>query len=144
MKHPQTTANEIKDNIKAIAKDGCLALCYVYCAGIDEDNETEYLRIVSNGIKEGTIAKDCTVNDAGKFLFHLTGRKVTVLKRSVQNLSEIKNATPVRFVAEGYGGHWVVVENGKIVFNPLANSVNVNKGKPTEARIIKWGLSDEV
>lgn len=147
MNHPQTTATELVsnyDNLKAIAKDGCLALCYVYCAGIDEENETEYLRIVDNGIKEGTIAKDCTVNDAGKFLFNLTGRRVTVLKRSVQSLSEIKDATPVRFVAKGYGGHWVVVKDGKIVFNPLVNSVNVSKGVPTEARIIKWGIYNEL
>lgn len=111
----------------------------MYCAGVDEANETEYLRIVSRGIKDGSIAKDCTVNDAGRFLFRLTGRKATVLKRSVKSLDEIKDATPVRFVAEGYGGHWVVVRNGKIVFNPLVNSVNVNRGKPEEARVIKWG-----
>lgn len=140
MNHPQTTASEIANNIKAIANDGCLALCYVYCAGVDEENEGEYLRIVARGIKDGTIAKDCTVNDAGRFLFRLTGRKVTVLKRSVKSLDDIKDATPVRFVAEGYGGHWVVVRNGKIVFNPLVNSVNVSRGKPVEARVIKWGI----
>jgi len=33
-----------------------------------------------------------------------------------------------------------VVENGKIVFNPLLNSLNVTKGTPVEARIIKWGI----
>lgn len=140
MKHPQTTANELSENIKSIAKYGCLAMCYIYCAGIDEDNEIEYLRIVYNGIRNGILDKDCTVKDAEKFLFWITGRKVTVSKNNVQDISEIKNIAPVRFVAEGYGGHWVVVQNGKIVFNPLTDSVNVNKGKPVETRTIKWGI----
>lgn len=117
-------------------------MCYIYCAGIDEDNEIEYLRIVNNGIKNGTLDKDCTVKDAEKFLFGITGRKVTVNKSNVQNISEIKNIAPVRFVAEGYGGHWVVVQDGKIIFNPIDDSVNVNKGKPVETRTIKWGIEE--
>lgn len=138
--HPQTLAIDITENIKEIGKNGCLAFCYIYCAGIDEKNEAEYVRLVSRAIKDGYLGKDCTVKDASKFLYHLTGRKATVIKKPVSSLSDITDATPVRFVAEGYGGHWVVVKDGRIVFNPLVNSVNVNKGKPTEQRQIKWGL----
>lgn len=38
--------------------------------------------------------------------------------------------------AEG-DGHWVGIENEKIKFNPKKYSVNVEKGKPVEARILK-------
>lgn len=140
MKFPQTTALEIADNIKEIGKNACLAMCYIYCAGIDPDNEIEYIRIVNNAIKAGIIAKDCTVTDAERFLQHITGRKTTVVKKSVFDYAHLKEPTPVRFKADGLAGHWVVVENGKIVFNSLANSINVAKGKPIEARIIKWGI----
>jgi hypothetical protein len=42
----------------------------------------------------------------------------------------------VKFTNGKYS-HWVVVENGKVVFNSLQYSNCVEKGKPTEARIIK-------
>ena len=140
MKFPQTTALEIADNIKEIGKNACLAMCYIYCAGIDPDNEIEYIRIVNNAIKAGIIAKDCTVKSAEQFLQWLTGRKTTVVKKSVFDYAHLKEPTPVRFEADGYSGHWVVVKDGKIVFNSLVNSINVTKGKPAEARIIKWGI----
>lgn len=140
MKFPQTTALEIADNIKEIGKNACLAMCYIYCAGIDPDNEIEYIRIVNNAIKAGIISKDCTVKSAEQFLQWLTGRKTTVVKKSVFDYAHLKEPTPVRFKADGYSGHWVVVKDGKIVFNSLVNSINVTKGKPAEARIIKWGI----
>ncbi len=141
MKFPQSTALELADNIKEIGKNGCLAMCYIFCAGIDPENEIEYLRIVNNAIKADILAKDCTVKDAEKFIQWLTGRKTSVSKKTIAEVDSIESPAPVRYRAEGKEGHWVVVENGKIVFNSLANSINVTKGKPVEARIIKWGLA---
>lgn len=113
-------------------------MCYIYCANIDDSREAEYFRIINDAIKNGTIGSDCTVKDADKFLRNLTGRKAVVLKKDIKSLDEIKEPAPVRFVAEGYSGHWVVVKDGRIIFNPLASSINVDKGNPVEARIIKW------
>lgn len=115
-------------------------MCYIYCAGIDSDNEIEYIRIVDNAIKENILDKDCTVKDAENFLKYITGRKSTVIKKTITDIKDIKNCTPVKYKFGDLQGHWVVVENGKIVFNSLANSINVEKGKPIEARIIKWGI----
>lgn len=140
MKCPQTTALALEKNIGQIGKNGCLAMCYIYCAGIDENDEMEYIRICDRAIKDGILSEDCAVKDADRFLEWLTGRNVKVLKKNIESIDGITEATPVRFVAEGYGGHWVVAGNGKIVFNPLLNSVNVNRGKPRESRPIKWGI----
>ena len=140
MKYAQTTAIELSENIKEIGKNACLAMCYLYCAGIDPQNEIEYLRLVNSAIKEHILEKDCTVKDADLFLKWITGRKTTVIKKTVASIKNIIEPTPVRYVAKGYSGHWVVVENGKIAFNSLANSVNVTKGEPVEARVIKWGF----
>lgn len=140
MKFPQTTAAEIAENAKEIGKNSCLAMCYIYCAGIDPDNEIEYIRTVNNAINAGILEKDCTVKDAERFLMWLTGRKTAVAKKTVSDIKDIKSPTPVRYKADGMGGHWVVVEDGKIVFNSITNSLNVTKGKPVEARVIKWGI----
>lgn len=142
MKYPQTTALEISENIKQIGKNGCLAMCYIYCSGINPENELEYIRLVDRAIKENILEKDCTVKSAEQFLHNLTGRKTTVVKKSFFNIAAIKEPTPVRFKADGLAGHWVVVENGKIVFNSLLNSINVTKGSPVEARFIKWGIKE--
>lgn len=115
-------------------------MCYIFCSGIDPENELEYIRIVDNAIKSGLLEKDCTVKDAEKFIQWLTGRKTSVSKKAITEISDIENPTPIRYRADDRYGHWVVVENGRIVFNSLANSINVTKGKPVEARIIKWGL----
>ena len=37
----------------------------------------------------------------------------------------------------GKVGHWVGVEEGKVVFNSLTYSRCLEEGKPTECRIIK-------
>lgn len=136
MKIVQTVAKQIAKNCENIGKYGCLAFCYLYCAGVDEDDGLEYLRIVSDCMDNEILGKDCTVLDATRFLAHITGRKYTVRKKNIEDIREIKEATPVRY---GYNdvGHWVVVENGKIVYNSVLNSVCVAKGKPLEARILK-------
>lgn len=113
-------------------------MCYIYCTGVNPDNEMEYIKIVNRAINEGILDKDCTVLDAEKFILWLSGRRVSVQKKKIDKIIEIENSTPVRYAMEGRAGHWVVVENGKIVFNPLLNSINVSKGKPIEARIIKF------
>lgn len=135
MKYAQTIAEEIAENCGNIGKYGCLAMCYLYCAGIDENDALEYIRLVSKAVDAGILDKDCTVLDANKFIESITGRKVTVRKKNITDIKDIEEATPVKFTNNGYS-HWVVAEHGKIVFNSLANSVCVAKGKPVEARII--------
>lgn len=138
MKYPQTKAEDLAKNIQAIAKNGCLAMCYLYCVGLG-DNEYSTIGLISEAMDDGLLDKDCFVSDADKFLNSLLGEnKVKVLKKNITNLDEIKgDYCPVRFDYNG-SSHWVVVSNGRIIFNPLLNSKCVNKGKPTSARIITF------
>ena len=131
MNYPQTLAKEllsVANNLEAISKYGCLAMCYLYCVGI-QDNALEYIKIVSDCMDKGFLDNECTVLDAEKYLEYITGRKFKVSKRQFNNLKDIKNPSPVKYTFNGVS-HWVVVENGKIVFNSLLNSNCVNKGKP--------------
>lgn len=136
MRYPQTTAQEIGANCENIGKYGCLAMCYTFCMGVETD-ETEYIRILSRAINNGYLDNECTVLDAEKYIEYISGRKVTVKKQKITSIENIIERTPVAFEYNN-NKHWVVVENGKIVFNSLINSVCVTKGKPAEARIIKY------
>lgn len=137
--HPQTSAVNLTENISSIGKWGCLAMCYAYCAN-DKITGLAFLEKISLAIKNGLLGKDCFVKNAGDFMEWWnkgSGKHYLVEKVNIKTIKDIKEKTPVRFMADGYGGHWVVVENGKIVFNSLDYSVNVAKGKPIEARIIR-------
>lgn len=128
MIYPQTFAAEVSKNIDAIGKYGCLAMCYLYCVGI-RDNALEYIRILSDCMNKGLLDKESFVNSAPQYLEYVTGKRFDVIKKQFNDLSKIKEPCPVRYAYNGKK-HWVVVENGKIVFNPLLNSQCVTKGKP--------------
>ncbi|MBQ4379514.1 MAG: DUF261 family protein [Treponema sp.] len=128
MKNPQTRA-------EMIGKYGCLAMCYLYCVGVAPESEGEMIKHVSTAMDKGLLDEECTVLNASKLLEHFTGKKFIVTKKAISDIKNIQEATPVRYAYNGKG-HWVVVENGKIVFNSIANSVCVKYGKPDSARII--------
>lgn len=128
MKNPQTRA-------LMIGKYGCLAMCYLYCMGIVPESEGEMIKHISTAIDKGLLDSECTVLDASALLKFFTGRDYCVEKKSISDIDEVKGATPVRFTHNG-AGHWVVVENGRIVFNSIADSVCVLQGHPDTARVI--------
>ena len=128
MKNPQTRA-------EMIGKYGCLAMCYLYCVGVAPESEGEMIKHVSTAMDKGLLDEECTVLNASKLLEHFTGKKFTVTKKTISDIKNIQEATPVRYTYNGKG-HWVVVENGKIVFNSIANSICVKYGKPDSARVI--------
>lgn len=135
MEYPQTAALNIRTHITNIGKYACLAMCYAYCVGIDPEQNTEMIKTVSDAIDSGILDSECTVLDAEKYLKWLTGKRFLVTKKQINKIEDIKEYTPVKYSYNGRA-HWVVVKDGKIVFNSLFNSVCVNHGKPTEARII--------
>lgn len=128
MIYPQTFASEVSKNIDAIGKYGCLAMCYLYCVGV-RDNALEYIRILSDCMDKGILDNECTVTSARRFLEYVTGKNFDVTKVQYDDLKKIKDFYPVRYTYNGHN-HWVVVKNGKVVFNPLINSQCVTKGRP--------------
>lgn len=128
MIYPQSFAKDVAKNIGAIADGGCLAMCYLYCIGI-QGNAADYITILNDAINNHVIDPDCFISSAGKFLKWVTGKDYEVTKKQFNDVSKIKGPYPVRYTYNG-AAHWVVVENGKIVFNSLINSQCVSKGKP--------------
>lgn len=122
--------------LKAIADFACLAMTYLWILGIEADNVPLYLKTISESIDKGLLDEECTVLNAEKYLEAFSGKKWKVTKKEISSIEEIKKPTAVRFDYNGHS-HWVGVENGKIAFNSLANSVCVSRGKPTTARIVE-------
>lgn len=127
---------KVQDLAAAIGAGGCLFFCYLYCSGA-YTSESDALKKAAEAIENGTIEKDCTVSHPERIFYENAGRRVRILRKKISSLDEIKEKTPVNFV-NGNFNHWVVVENGKVVFNSIEKSVCVAKGKPTEARIIEY------
>ncbi|MBQ0003599.1 MAG: hypothetical protein KBT21_08670 [Treponema sp.] len=132
MTNPQTEMIKFSNNI-------CLFMCYLFCVDIRPDSIAAWCRYLAEGIGYKVLDDEGFVLDAPKLLKLLTGKEHTVFKVDLKGIEGIKNKTPVLYSMNGKTGHWVVVENGQIVFDPLIDSQNVKKGKPISARVITRG-----
>lgn len=143
----QSMAQRTADDMKAIGQWGCLAACYGFVAEwpIGDCNSEQFLMRLCQARQEGIIDQECNVYDAVRFLNWWTGgqRRFAVAKVPIidGDISHIVRPTPVRYLAEGHGGHWVVVADGRIVWNPLTSSYNVNHGIAVDSRVIKEVVS---
>lgn len=140
MKNPQTLAEELYKHfptakLKSIKEYACCAFCLIWWLGLDP-SDIDAILLVSDLMKEHALDEDCTVY-WGECIKKLTGRELDILeKKKITTIKNIKEKTIVKYM-RGNIGHWVGVENGKVVFNSLAFSRCVAEGKPTECRIIK-------
>ena len=140
MKNPQTLAEELYKHfhdpkLKAIKDYACCAFSLIYWLGID-CSDVDAIMLVSDLMNHNALDVDCTVYWA-ECIKQLTGREMESLEKvQIKDLKKIKEKTIVKFTNGKYS-HWVVVENGKVVFNSLKYSNCVENGKATEARIIK-------
>jgi hypothetical protein len=140
MKNPQSLAEELYKHfptpkLKAIKDYACCAFSLIYWLGID-CSDVDAVMLVSDLMKHNALDVDCCVIWS-LCIKQLTGREMLSLeKKNITTIKNIKEKTIVKFT-NGKFSHWVVVENGKVVFNSLKYSKCVSEGKPTEARIIK-------
>ena len=140
MKNPQSLAEELfkhfhDPKLKAIKDYACCAFSLIYWLGID-CSDIDAIMLVSDLMNHKALDPDCTVYWA-ECIRQLTGREMESLEKvQIKDLKKIKEKTIVKFSNGGYS-HWVVAENGKVIFNSLKYSKCVSEGKPTEARIIK-------
>ena len=112
----------IQDFFKSAGNGACLALCYIRAA----------------------LGKDATPQMMIDALYKAAERNIVnvkkdcfVIKKDVSSIAGIKLGA-VRYSYNGYS-HWVLVENGKIVFNSLEDSQSVKYGTPKESRLITVG-----
>ncbi len=109
----------------------------MWCLGIEQE-DIKAIMDVQRMIDTNVLQSDCTVQWY-KIVPYLTGRELKGVRyEKIRILKGIKERTPVFFQKDpdSKKGHWVGVENGKIGFNPLAYSVNVEEGRPTKMRVL--------
>jgi hypothetical protein len=127
---------KLQSKAKMIGEYGCLAMCYIYCSGIKEDF-AHYMDLISKTMDMRILDSDCTVLSAQRFIKYVSGRNAQITKKAISTIEDIKEKTPVRFSRNGFS-HWVVVENGQIVFDSLDSSKCVKYGTVDSARIIDF------
>lgn len=141
MKNPQTLAKELakifpNPDLQTIANYGCCAFVLQWALGIEQDG-IDAIITVQNMRKKGVIKSDCSVKWY-EAVPYLIGRPLKEVKYTdITTIKNIKKRTIVLYAKEGNAkgvGHWVGVENGRIKYNPLKYSENVEKGKPVEMR----------
>lgn len=129
---------KIQDFFESVGKGGCLSMCYIKAVNKDI-TETEMFNVLWKAAAMGIInAEDeCFVSDAIALMRLVNpNKKYTVIKQSISSLEDLKGKlAAVNFKNMGYN-HFVLVEDGKIIFNSLEDSKCVKYGKPTTARII--------
>ena len=130
----------IQDFFKSAGNGACLALCYIKAA-LGKDATPQMMIDALYKATERNIVnvkKDCFVEDAISLMKVANSKKVySVIKKDISFISGIKLGA-VRYSYNGYS-HWVLVEDGKIVFNSLEDSQCVKYGTVKEARLIAIG-----
>ena len=130
----------IQDFFKSAGEGSCLALCYIRAA-LGKDATPQQLfdalwKAADRNIVN--VKKDCFVEDAIALMKVAKPTKVfSVVKKDISSIANIKLGA-VRYSYNGYS-HWVLVEDGKIIFNSLEDSQCVRYGTAKEARIITIG-----
>ena len=122
----------IQTTCEKIGESGCCLLSFLYAIGVDP-----ILAIVDYDdlVKNGLIATDCTIQDYVKLAKYF--KVECSLMYSSNTLAYIKDKMYLgRWTRNGYN-HFVVMKNGKVIWNPLDYSKCVNEGTLSDIRVIK-------
>lgn len=121
------------------SEGACLAFCYIRAA-LGKVIPEKMFGILWDAADKNIIDENdyCYVNDAIALMrLANPNKKYAVMKKDITSLEELDGQlAAVSFKNGGYN-HFVLVENGQIIFDSLDNSLCVKYGKPTTARIIK-------
>lgn len=120
----------IQDKVKELADNCCLAMCYEELWGIHDDGDK--LKILAEAIRQGYVEWGGTVvNPIG--IARLCGHKEIVdIKKSTKYDG---HDTVVANFKHGSYNHFVLVKDGKVVWNSLDNSKCVENGDLESYRI---------
>ena len=130
----------IQDFFKSAGNGACLALCYIRAALGKEATPQMMIDALYKAAERNivNVKKDCFVENAIALMKEKKNKKVySIIKKDVSSIAEIKLGA-VRYSYNGYS-HWVLVEDGKVIFNSLDDSQCVKYGTVKEARLIAIG-----
>lgn len=124
---------DIQTKYAELFKHSCYAFCLCYVFS-NTTNEWKWLEYISKGIQNYYITEDCFVLNPLDFIEMISGTRYRdVEKPEIYKIEEIKEPTIVEWQYNG-GSHFVVVEEGSVVFDPSGNSNSVKFGIPVSIR----------
>ncbi len=122
-----------------IGSDGCYFLSVVYWAEVETGKKIDVLDAYENALAAGAIDEACFVLDAGKLASLLTGERWEARHESADYVCRDGEREITRFENRSGGNlysHFVPTENGKVLWDPLGDSVTVRDGSPASKRIL--------
>lgn len=141
MTHPQTIAKKWGNifgsrKLDTIGQYGCCAFCALWLVNPYMPDETA-ITTVAEHIGDG-LGCDCTVY-WHEFIKAVTGFDSSVKFIDIDGIQDIKHSAVPLITRFDYKGksHWVVVREGKVVFDPLASSNCVQHGNAKAARLVE-------
>lgn len=138
LKNPQTLMEQLANNM-------CLLCCYFYITAKHTGMEcTDYtmMKACIDAWRNGKVNNECYVSDPESLIKFWCGEKPIVSHVSdlQQVVSYLKSGDMVvaKYSIDGKNGHFVVMQNNKIIFNSLEHSKNVDKGAVISLRLVQW------
>lgn len=128
----------IQDFMLSAGKGACLALCYIRTALGKDATPTQMFGALWKAVENGIVGEDMFVKDAiGLMMLTNPNKTYNVVKKNITTLNDLNGElAAVNFEHKGFN-HFILVENGNVLFDSLDDSKCVTYGKPTSARIIR-------
>lgn len=141
---PQTRAKVMADCFTQIYNGGCLVLCYLFILmGSITTNAKELLEAALDLLWNGYLGEDCYVKDFAMIDEWVQSKTVPSAMRQRHKIEwrapteKVSGLSLAKYKSDRCKeGHWVVLKDGELYFNPLESSINVNEGKIIEQRVI--------
>ena len=126
------------ENIQQKMKEFFGGACYAYCLTKlfrPEMRLPNVTTCILHGWDKGLIDDDGFVKFPIKYITYILGiknyRDVKIVL--IDSIDDIKEPTIVEYSYNG-GSHFVIVKNGKVIFDPSGDSNSVKYGKPISYR----------
>jgi len=121
---------DLQTKLLNMGHSGCLALCYLYCIGVDpEELVFKYDELVEKKI----MTEDCYILDGDKFI-KMFGSDKKVKRVDINDTSADLYIAYYKF---NNIGHFVVVDkDNNVVYNSFYESVSVKYGNMVEKRTL--------
>lgn len=129
---------KIQTFFEKAGKGACLALCYIRASLGEKATPNVMFDVLWKASEKGILVAedDFFVKDAVALGQLASGKKFSVTKQKISSIEELEGKLAAVNFQNGKFNHWVLVENGQIVFDSLEDSQCVKYGKPVDARVI--------
>ena len=123
--------SNIQSICSSLGETGCCLFSFLYSIGVDP---LLAVRDFDALVSSGAVAKDCTVQDYSKVALHY-GHRVDVQWKKPDEY--IHGAMYLGKWSRGAYSHFVVMKDGKVVWNPLDHSKCVDEGVLKDIRVVQ-------